>query len=181
MPNWILFLLFSRFYAIYYPLSRKCSTSLCWIAISLIWTLSLIISFPWLIYFDVVPMDASDYPLLNDGQSFQVSSLTRCYTAYTEQSLLESTIFWSCFSDKTKSRQPRQFTGAINVGGNAGIALVLQSLSSDLCRTWNDIKSSGKGLPPYHTVTEAVEHWLHRRIRIISFTKHKKLIYHTRE
>nr|XP_046918057.1 uncharacterized protein LOC124498358 [Dermatophagoides farinae] len=52
-----------RFYAIYYPLSKKCSTRMCWTTIILIWLFSMIISFPWLVYFDVFNIDVgNDFP-----------------------------------------------------------------------------------------------------------------------
>ncbi|UXI21017.1 low-density lipoprotein receptor, partial [Sarcoptes scabiei] len=50
-----------RFYAIYYPLNKKCSTAICWITIAMIWLFSLLISFPWLVYFDVITVNLSDY------------------------------------------------------------------------------------------------------------------------
>src|SRR6218665_1762316 len=51
-----LFFFSNRFYAIYYPLSKKCSTGLCWITIALIWGMSFAISLPWLIFFEVSPI-----------------------------------------------------------------------------------------------------------------------------
>ncbi|XP_054157280.1 neuropeptide SIFamide receptor-like [Oppia nitens] len=50
-----------RFYAIYYPLGRKCGKNLCRIVITLIWILSFGVSFPWLIYFELMPMFTEKY------------------------------------------------------------------------------------------------------------------------
>ncbi len=72
----VLFFLFfssSRFYAIYYPLSKKCSTALCWTTIFLIWMWSFAISFPWLVYFEVIPVEGvGDYDLADQAETFQV-------------------------------------------------------------------------------------------------------------
>lgn len=66
----------SRFYAIYYPLSKKCSTALCWTTILLIWMWSFAISFPWLVYFEVIPVDGvGDYYLTNQEDTFQVNKM----------------------------------------------------------------------------------------------------------
>lgn len=59
----------SRFYAIYYPLNKKCSSLMCWITIVLIWLFSLVISFPWLVYFDLITVNVNDYSTSDNGDT----------------------------------------------------------------------------------------------------------------
>ncbi|KAH9527671.1 Neuropeptide FF receptor 2 [Dermatophagoides farinae] len=68
------------FYAIYYPLSKKCSTRMCWTTIILIWLFSMIISFPWLVYFDVFNIDV--------GNDFPTTTTTTTTTATTANSTI---------------------------------------------------------------------------------------------
>uniref|UniRef100_A0A6P6YK54 Neuropeptide SIFamide receptor-like n=1 Tax=Dermatophagoides pteronyssinus TaxID=6956 RepID=A0A6P6YK54_DERPT len=64
-----------RFYAIYYPLSKKCSTVMCWTTIILIWLFSMIISFPWIVYFDVIT--------INVGNDYSTTTTTTTLTTTT--------------------------------------------------------------------------------------------------